>query len=134
MNELGGKLGEMTYDNLLIGTIPPVQTAGGTIRKLGTAATLKRGTILAKSSGSAGDGKLVVLGTTAAANETLTADCILCDDVEVGTTADVTVPVYTGGCFNSSKVTVAESYTITETDKDNLRVRDIVLKAAAPAV
>ena len=129
--ELGTKLGEMEYDNLLIGTIPPVQTAGGTIRKLGAAATIKRGTILAKSST---DNKLVVLGSTAASGETLTADRILCDDVEAGTSADVTVPVYTGGCFNSNKVTVAENYTITEADKDNLRVRDIVLKAAAPAV
>lgn len=134
MTELATKLGEMEYDNLLIGTIPPVQTAGGTIRKLATAATIKRGTILAKSSGTAGDGKLVVLGTTAEANETLTADCILCDDIEVGTTADEDVVVYTGGCFNANMVTVAEDYTITEADKDAMRVRDIVLKAAAPAV
>lgn len=131
MNELATKLGEMEYDNLLIGTIPPVQTAGGTIRKLSAEATLKRGTILAKSST---DNKLVVLGTAAGSGETLTAYCILCDDMDVGTTADETVPVYTGGCFNSNKVIVADGYTITEADKDNLRMRDIVLKAAAPAV
>jgi hypothetical protein len=134
MTELATKLGEMEYDNLLIGTIPPIQTAYGIIRKLSTAATIKRGTILARSFGSAGDGKLVVLGTTAAANETLTPNCILCDDIEVGTTADELVAVYTGGCFNADRVTVKDNYSITETDKDDLRVRDIVLKAAAPAV
>ena len=94
---------------------------------------LKRGTILAKSSGTAGDGKLVVLGTAAVSNETLTPDCILCDDIEVGTAADEKVAVYTAGCFDIGKVTVSASYTITEGDKDNLRMRGIVFKAAAAA-
>ena len=63
-----------------------------TIRKEATAAaTYKRGTVLALSAGTAGDGKLVILGSTATTNETLTANCILAEDVEVGTTADVTV-------------------------------------------
>ena len=132
--ELGSKLGEMEYDGLVVGVNPPVQVSGGTIRKLGAKATLVRGTILAKSSGSAGDGKLVILGTTAASNETLTPDCILCDDVEVGTSADEKVSVYTAGCFNADKVTVASGYTITAGDLDNLRMRGIVFKAPAPAV
>ena len=80
-----------------------------------------------------GDGKLVVLGTAAVSNETLTPDCILCDDIEVGTAADEKVAVYTAGCFDIGKVTVSASYTITEGDKDNLRMRGIVFKAAAAA-
>ena len=96
--------------------------------------TIKRGTILAKSGGTAGDNKLVVLGTAAASNEVLTAYCILCDDVDVGTADDVTAPVYLMGCFNSNKVTVADSYTMTEADKDALRNGGIVFKAAAPAL
>ena len=75
----------------------------------------------------------MILGSTAANNETLTPDCVLCDDVEVGTAADENVAVYTAGCFDPDKVTVAESYTISQTDKDNLRMRGIVFKAAAAA-
>ena len=131
MANLNAKIGDMTYDGLVTDVKPAVIVAGGTILKGATEATYVRGTLMAKS---ASTGKLVIFGSTAAQGDTLTADCILCDDVEVGTSADVTVPVYTGGCFNSNKVTVAENYTITEADKDNLRVRDIVLKAAAPSV
>ena len=118
MINLSEKLGEMTFDGLITDIKPAPEVRGGVIRKLSAAATLKRGTILAKSSGTAGDGKLVVLGSTAKENETLTPDCILCDDIDVGTAADETV---------------SASYTITESDKDNLRMRGIVFKAAAAA-
>ena len=127
MINLSEKLGEMTFDGLITDIKPAPEVRGGVIRKLSAAATLKRGTILAKSSGTAGDGKLVVLGTAAVSNETLTPDCILCDDIEVGTAADEKVAVYTA----IGKVTVSASYTITEGDKDNLRMRGIVFKAAA---
>jgi len=130
MINLSEKLGEMTFDGLITDIKPAPEVRGGVIRKLSAAATLKRGTILAKSSGTAGDGKLVVLGSTANENETLTPDCILCD---VGTAADEKVAVYTAGCFDIGKVTVSASYTITEGDKDNLRMRGIVFKAAAAA-
>ena len=125
MINLSEKLGEMTFDGLITDIKPAPEVRGGVIRK--------RGTILAKSSGTAGDGKLVVLGTAAVSNETLTPDCILCDDIEVGTAADEKVAVYTAGCFDIGKVTVSASYTITEADKDNLRMRGIVFKAAAAA-
>ena len=133
MINLSKKLGDMNYDGLFTDVVPAVQVSGGTIRKLSAAATLKRGTILAKSSGTAGDGKLVVLGTAAVTNETLTPDCILCDDIDVGTSADEKVAVYTAGCFDPDKVTVAASHTISETEKDNLRMRGIVFKNAAAA-
>ena len=134
MSELSKSLGSMEYDGLIADINPKLGVSGGTIRTLGTAGTIKRGTILAKSSGTAGDNKLVVLGTAAASNEVLTAYCILCDDVDVGTADDVTAPVYLMGCFNSNKVTVADSYTMTEADKDALRNGGIVFKAAAPAL
>lgn len=133
MTNLSKKLGDMNYDGLFTDVVPAVQVSGGTIRNLSAAATLKRGTILAKSSGTAGDGKLVVLGTAAVTNETLTPDCILCDDIDVGTSADEKVAVYTAGCFDPDKVTVAASHTISETEKDNLRMRGIVFKNAAAA-
>ena len=133
MTNLSKKLGEMDFDGLLTDIKPAPEVRGGTIRKLSAAATLKRGTILAKSSGTGGDGKLVALGTTAVSNETLTPDCILCDDVEIGTAADENAAVYTAGCFDPDKVIVASGHSITESDKDNLRMRGIVFKAAAAA-
>lgn len=134
MKNLSQKLGEMSFDGLIADLTPEIQVGGGVIRKLSDKATLKRGTILAKSSGTAGDGKLVALGTDAATNETLTPDCVLCDDIEVGTTEDEAVAVYTAGCFNNGKVTVASGYTISAGDLDNLRMRGIVLKAVSPAI
>ena len=130
---LYSKLGDVEYDGLVTDVLPEVIVRGVTIRKLGTAATLVRGTILAKSSGTAGDGKMVVLGNTAASNETLTADCILCDDVEVGTANDVVASVYVAGCFDKSKCTVKSGYTIKEDDLDALRERGILFKTAFAA-
>ena len=40
---------------------------------------------------------------------------------------DETVAVYLAGCFNPDKLTVKDGYTMTEADKDALRMRDIVL-------
>jgi len=131
---LYSKLGDVEYDGLITDVLPEVIKRAVTIRKLGTAATLVRGTILAKSSGSAGDGKMVVLGNTAASNETLTADCILCDDVKVGTAADVIATVYVAGCFDKSKCTVKSGYTISEDDLDVLRERGILFKTASAAL
>lgn len=131
---LDENLGSVGYDGLIVANEPVADVFTVTIRKEATAAaTYKRGTVLALSAGTAGDGKLVILGSTAATNETLTPDCVLCDDVTVGTDADEKVAVYTAGCFDPDKVSVAASYSITETDKDNLRMRGIVFKDAAAA-
>lgn len=130
MAYLSRKVGEMEFDGLISDLTPKTEVRGKTIRKLGTAGTLVRGTILAMSSGSAGDGKLVILGTTAETNETLTPDCVLCQDVEVGTAADVNAAVYTAGCFDPAKVTVKTGYTVTDADYDTLRKYGIVFKAA----
>jgi hypothetical protein len=119
-------IGEVGFEKLFAGINPPAIVRGGVIRKLGTAGTIKRGTILAKSSGSAGDGKLVVLGNTAATNETLTADCILTDDIDVGTANDENVTVYVAGSFNLEACIVKSGYTITEDDLDVLRERGIL--------
>lgn len=131
---LDENLGNVGYDGLIVANEPVADVFTVTIRKEATAAaTYKRGTVLALSAGTAGDGKLVILGSTAATNETLTPDCVLCDDVTVGTDADEKVAVYTAGCFDPDKVSVAANYRITETDKDNLRMRGIVFKDAAAA-
>lgn len=124
---LNDKVGSMEYDKLIAGITPPVKVASGIITKLSVAATYPRGTVLCRSSGTDGDGKLKILGTTAAESETLTPDCILCDDEDIGTDADANVAVYVMGCFNEDAMTVDDEYTITQADKDTLRERGIYL-------
>lgn len=126
MIELSKKIGEMEYDDLFAGLTPAAQTGGVKIRKLGAAATLKRGTLLGVSSA---DGKCVVYGSTAAEGETITPTGVLCDDVAVGTTEDVVTVTYTAGLFNANKIVVADGYTLTAADLDALRKYDIILKA-----
>lgn len=65
--QLDRKVGGMEYDKLIAGITPPVHVNSGTIRKLSAEAEFKRGTVLAKSNV---DNKLVILGTTAAAEVT----------------------------------------------------------------
>ena len=62
---LNDKVGSMEYDKLIAGITPPVKVASGIITKLSAAATYPRGTVLCRSSGTGGDGKLKILGTTA---------------------------------------------------------------------
>ena len=112
---LNDKVGSMEYDKLIAGITPPVKVASGIITKLSAAATYPRGTVLCRSSGTGGDGKLKILGTTAVENETLTPD------------ADANVAVYVMGCFNEDALTVDDEYTITQADKDTLRERGIYL-------
>lgn len=121
---LNRKVGEMEYDKLIAGVTPPIHVSSGTIRKLSQETDYKRGTVFAKSSV---DGKLVILGTEPQAEEILTPDCVLTDDVVVGTEADIVAPVYTAGCFNVGALIFAEGYTLSEADKDKLRERGLYL-------
>lgn len=109
------KIGEMTFANFIAGNDFPVVTGLRTI--LANAGTLKAGTALAANSA----GKLVILGT-----EGGTANCILAEDVEVGT-ADVKALVYLAGHFCGNKLAVKASYTITATDAENFRKGGIYL-------
>lgn len=129
-HDLHEKLGAVVPENLFAGMEPRKLTKAGVIRKLGTAGTLKRGTLLAKSSGSAGDGKLVIFGTTAATNETLTADCILAEDIAVGTANDENALVFIQGNFNEDALILASGASLTEDDRDALRIRNIILGAS----
>lgn len=128
--DLHEKLGAVTPENLFAGLEPVALKKAGVLRKLGTAATLKRGTLLAKSSGSAGDGKLVIFGTSAASNETLTADCVLVNDVAVGTANDENALVYISGNFNEDALILASGASLTEADRTDLRTRGIILGAS----
>lgn len=124
-------MGEVKYANIWNSVDVPVITGLRTIRKLtGAAATYKAGTALALSGGTAGDDKLVILGTAAASNETLTANCILAEDVEVGTDADVQALVFLSGHANANKLAVASSHTITAAEIEAFRAAGIYLENA----
>lgn len=62
--------------------------------------------------------------------ETLTPDCILCEDTVVGTSDDVNAAVYKAGCFDPKKFDVASGHTITAAEIDALRIRNIYLVEA----
>ena len=115
---------ESMPDNLIVGTDPATRVGSAVLRK-GTG-ILKRGTVLAKSSA---DALLVTLGTEAEESETLEAYGILTDDVDISAD-DVPATIYIGGLFNANRIIVADSYTMTENDKDTLRKYGIEIKAA----
>lgn len=121
---LSEKLGEVEYDNLIVGLTPPKRVGAGTIAGTATETVYARGTVFAKS---AKDGKLYVLGSTAASGDTLTADCILTDEVTVAASEDATTTVYLAGCFNPDKLIVKDEYTMTEADKNALRMNGIAI-------
>jgi hypothetical protein len=129
---LDENLGSVGYDGLIVANEPVADVFTVTIRKEATAAaTYKRGTVLALPAGTAGDGKLVILGSTATTNETLTANCILAEDVEVGTTADVTVLAYRTGHFARNKLIFGGSgYALKPADEEALRAAGILLSDA----
>lgn len=127
---LDENLGSVGYDGLIVANEPVADVFTVTIRKAAAAATYKRGTVLALPAGTAGDGKLVILGPTATTNETLTANCILAEDVEVGTTADVTALAYRTGHFARNKLAVASGNTLKATDEEELRKAGILLSDA----
>lgn len=121
---LNEKLGEVEYDGLIVGLNPKKRVGPGVIAKGAAETTYVRGTVFAKS---AKDGKLYILGSTAASGDTLTADCILTDEVTVPATGDATTTVYLAGCFNPDKLVVKDEYTMTEADKSALRMNGIAV-------
>lgn len=131
MSRLDEKLGAVGFDNLINGLYPPAEVFSVQIRKETAAATIyKRGTVLALSGGTAGDGTFVILGSTAIADETLAANCVLAEDIEVGTSDNATAIAYRSGHFNANNLTVAEGYTMKATDKEALRTAGILLSDA----
>ena len=115
------------HDGLIAATFPPADVFHITLRKLSAAATLKRGSLLDISSGTGGDGLFVIHGTTAADNETLTANCILADDTAVGTAADVTALAYRTGHFVENKLILKAEATLATGAKEALRDVGILL-------
>ena len=128
---LDENLGSVGYDGLIVANEPVADVFTVTIRKAATAAaTNTRGTEQTLTARTARDSKQNHLHTTTTTNETLTANCILAEDVEVGTTADVTVLAYRTGHFARNKLAVASGYTLTATDEEELRKAGILLSDA----
>lgn len=117
------------YDGLIASLNPPADVFHVTIRKLSVAETYKRGTLLDLSGGSGGDGKMVIHGTTPEPSETLTPNCILADDYEIGTSADLTAVAYRVGHFAQNKLIVKSEGSISADDKEALRDIGILLSA-----
>lgn len=128
---LDENIGTVDYDGLIVTNEPVADVFTVTIRKkTSEKATFKRGTVLALSSGTGDDGKMVALGTTAGSNETLTANAILCDDTEIGTAADVEATAYRTGHFARNKLIFSGKYTLKPADEEALRAAGILLSDA----
>ena len=123
-------LGTVGYDNLINGLYPPAEPFSVVIHNQTTITTYKRGTVLALTEGTAGDGKYVILGTAAASNETLTANCVLAEDVTVGTANDETAVAYRTGHFNSNALIMDAEHTFSAADKEALRGVGILISDA----
>lgn len=121
--ELMNQIGACAQDNLIAAIYPRAEVTGAIIRKVDAETVLPRGTVMAISSK---DNKLVVLGASAAEGETLTAGYILADET-TAQTEDTACVVYRAGCFNADALTVADGYSMTVGDKDNLRKYGIVM-------
>lgn len=126
-SRLDENIGTVVYDGLIISNAPVADVFHVTIRA--NSGELARGSILALSGGSAGDGKMVILGTTTDENETIAANCILSYSVTVGE-SDMTALAYRTGHFNRRALIVKDGYTLTKIDEEELRNGGILLSDA----
>lgn len=124
-NELVRKVGDSPVENLINSTVPPALTTGVLIRA--GQGILARGTVLALSS--EGD-DMVILGTAPTGGELLTANCILTDPVDASGGEAASAVAYRTGHFNRPALIVADGYTLTRADEEDLRSGGILLSDA----
>lgn len=117
---LVNKVNETEQDNLIAKLFPPAETCGVTIPA--GAGVLERGTVLALV-----DGAYAVLDTA----NTGKANCVLTDDVDASGGEPVTAVAYRTGHFNRKALIVAEGYTMTKADEEELRKCGILLSDMA---
>lgn len=115
------KAGSIGQDNLIAKLFPPTEPFG--VRIAAGQGQLKRGTVLVPGE----DGTYTALAdaTTGKAN------CVLADDVDASGEAAVTAVAYRTGHFNTRALFVAEGYTLTQADKEELRRGGILLSEMA---
>ena len=114
--ELCRKVGEVGQDNLIAKLFPPAETFG--IKVAGGEGVLKRGTVMALSGTD-----YVVLDT----ETTGKANCVLSDPVDASGESPVTAVAYRTGHLNRKALIVAEGYTMTAADEEELRKGGILL-------
>ena len=118
---LVNKVSESKYDNLIAGPIPSTHPPMGVTIPAG-AGVLERGTVLALV-----DGTYAVLDAT----NTGKANCVLADDVDASGGEPVTAVAYRKGHLNRKALKVAEGYTMTKADEEELRKCGILLSDMA---
>ena len=106
---LMNKAGECGQDNLISRLFPRALTTA--VMVAAGAGQLKRGTVLSPKA----DGTYEMMKSGG------TATYILVSDVDASGAEAVPAAVYTTGNFNPAAVIVAEGYTLSAGDKDNLR-------------
>jgi len=116
---LCNKVGEVGQDNLIFAVLPPAHEFGVTIPA--GAGVLKRGTVLACV-----DGAYAILS----AENTGKAKCVLSVDVDA-TEEDAVGAAYRTGHLNRKALIVAEGYTMTAADEDELNKFGIFLSDMA---
>ena len=114
--ELCRKVGEDGQDNLIAKLFPPAETFG--IKVAGGEGVLKRGTVMALSGTD-----YVVLDAEATGK----ANCVLSDPVDASGESPVTAVAYRTGHLNRKALIVAEGYTMTAADEEELRKGGILL-------
>lgn len=122
------KIGALEYDGLICDSKYPIDVMS--VKVAASQGVLTRGTVLALSTGTAGTGNMVILGATAASNETLAANCILADAVDTGTGDAVVATAYRSGHFVRDALIVKSGYTVTAADEEALRNGGIYLDNA----
>lgn len=112
---LCSKVGSCSADNLIAKIHPAAETFGVTIPA--GSGVLKRGTVLALNGGAY---SVLASATTGKAN------CVLADDVDA-TDADAAAVAYRCGHLNRAALIVADGYTLTADDVEELRKGGILL-------
>ena len=130
---LCNKVEETGQDNLIAMLFPPAETFG--VKISAGVGVLKRGTVLALSE----DGIYDICGKSTVTGEgedmtpevsTVRANCILADDVDASEAEAVGV-AYRTGHFNRKALIVADGYTLTIADEEELRKGGILLSDMA---
>lgn len=126
MKRLDEEVAGVEYENFVNATKPERDTFHVNVRA--GQGVLRRRSALALSAGGAAG--MALLGTDAAEGETLTANCILAEDVDTGTSGTATAIAYRTGHFNRNALICKEGYTLTAADEEELRKGGIFLDDA----
>ena len=118
--ELCRKVGETGQDNLIAKLFPPAEPFG--VKIAAGQGVLARGAVLALS----GTDYVVLDSET-----TGKANCVLSDPVDASGEAPVTAVAYRTGHLNRKALIVAEGYTMTAADEEELRKGGILLSDMA---